>query len=111
MLKYLFLTISAAAFASPNHQAASSLEMLPMLAVFIALFYFMIIRPQNKQKTEHTTMLKNLKQGNEVSTSGGIIGKIISIDGNIIKLAISKDTIISINEINISKVLPKGSFK
>ena len=112
MIRYLFILFSTAIFAQNKQPANGSfLEMLPMLLIFIGLFYFMIIRPQTKQKNDHEHMIKNLQSGDEISTSGGIIGKIVSIDGNIIKLAIAKETIISIHENNINKILPKGSFK
>jgi preprotein translocase subunit YajC len=52
---------------------------LGMLLIMFAVFYFMLIRPQQKKQREHQDMLRNLKKGDEVVTTGGIIGKIAGL--------------------------------
>lgn len=52
------------------------LSILPMFAVMIAIFYFLVIRPQKKQQQEIKDMISSLKAGDEVITTGGIVGKI-----------------------------------
>ena len=54
---------------------SSLLSFMPLVLIF-GLFYFLLIRPQQKKKKEHKDMVKNLKRGDEVITSGGIIGKV-----------------------------------
>lgn len=54
-------------------------SMLPMVLIFV-IFYFLLIKPQQKKFKEHTLMLSGLKKGDEVVTSGGIIGKVIEAD-------------------------------
>lgn len=57
----------------------SIFETLALPMAFLAIMYFLIIRPQQKRAREHTTMLSGLKVGDEVITSGGIVGKVRSI--------------------------------
>lgn len=62
---------------------------LPFVLIFV-LFYFLILRPQQKQGRERQGMLKNLKRGDMVITSGGIYGRILNITGDVITLEIAK---------------------
>jgi len=63
-------------------QAASPMaSLLPMVLIFV-VFYFMLIKPQQKKFKEHTQMLSALKKGDKVVTSGGIIGKVVEADKN-----------------------------
>jgi len=56
-------------------------NILPMVAIF-AIFYFLVLRPQSRKAKEHTRMLSELKKGEEVVTSGGVIGKITGVTDN-----------------------------
>lgn len=53
-----------------------------MLLFVVAIFYFLLIRPQSKRLKEHRAMIKGLKRGDEVITSGGIIGKIVKVESD-----------------------------
>lgn len=63
---------------------------LILLLVMIAIFYFMIIRPQKKRQTTYQEMLKSLKVGDRIVTIGGIHGKVVKIDGNNIAILTGK---------------------
>ena len=76
-------------------------QFIPLILIFV-IFYFFLIRPQQKKVREHREMVKNLKRGDEVITSGGIIGKVdrvfeddrIELDiGNSVKVQVIKNTI------------------
>ena len=56
-------------------------SLLPLIVLF-AIFYFMIIRPQQKQQKEHQDMLDNLQKGDQVVTNGGLVLEIASVEGN-----------------------------
>ena len=71
------LTAYAQEAAAP--QSSPLISMAPMLLIFV-IFYFLLIKPQQKKFKEHSAMLGGLKKGDEVVTSGGIIGKIIEAD-------------------------------
>ena len=74
--------------------ASNPFGMLLPLIMIIGVFYFLIIRPQQKQKKEHQNLLDNLKVGNKVATSSGIIGKIANIknEKNIVVLKVDDTT-------------------
>ena len=68
--------------------ASSWMGFLPIILIFI-VFYFLLIRPQQKRAKEHRTLLSNLKEGEKVLTSGGIIGRITGIKDDEITVEIS----------------------
>ena len=59
--------------------AAGLLGMLPMLLIMIAVFYFMIIRPENKRKKEAEQLRSSIKNGDKITTIGGIVGKVVDV--------------------------------
>ena len=67
------------------------MEMLVPLIIVFAIFYFLLIRPQQKQMKQHKEMLDNLKRGDNVVTNGGIIGKIYQINGDLVMLEVADD--------------------
>ena len=77
--------------------------------MFLAL-YFMIIRPQLKRQKEQKSLLESLSKGDEVVV-GGIVGKIVEIDANFVRLEVAKGTVIQVQRSAVSNLLPKGSLK
>jgi len=63
---------------------------LGMLVIMFAIFYFMLIRPQQKKAKEHQEMLRNLKKGDEVVTSGGLIGRIAGLTDQYVTLELQE---------------------
>ena len=59
--------------------AGGLMSMLPMLLIMIAVFYFMIIRPENKRKKEAEQLRSNIKNGDKITTIGGIVGKVVDV--------------------------------
>jgi preprotein translocase subunit YajC len=64
---------------NPNAGAGGLLSMLPMLLIMFGIFYFMLIRPENKRKKEAENMRSSVKTGDKVTTIGGIIGTVVSV--------------------------------
>ena len=64
---------------TPDAPAGGLLSMLPMLLIMIGVFYFMIIRPENKRKKEAEQMRSNVKNGDKITTIGGITGKVVDV--------------------------------
>ncbi len=77
---------------------------LPIIILF-AIFYFLLIRPQQKKAKEHREMISNLKKGNQVITSGGIYGTILSLDENIITLEIAENVDIKVTRSNVGLLI------
>jgi preprotein translocase subunit YajC len=80
-------------------------------AALFGIFYFLVIRPQNKRQKEHQTLVDSIKIGDEVMTSGGILGKVNRITEQYIALEISNNAEILLQRTSVSKVLPKGTLK
>jgi preprotein translocase subunit YajC len=65
------------------------IDMLPMLAVCYLIFYFMVIRPQERKTKEHKTLLESMKRGDSVVTSSGIVGKVAALESDHIILEVA----------------------
>src|SRR4030065_2415507 len=83
---------------------------LPIIFIFV-IFYFLLIRPQQRRSKEHRTLLESIKTGEYVLTSGGIYGKITGIKDNIITLEISDKVRVKINRGNIAGVVKQDVMK
>ena len=83
---------------------------LPFIIIFV-LFYFMLIRPQMAQAKKVKAMLTALKVGDEVSTSGGILGKITKLNDQFAILEVNANSQIKIQKQTVQAVLPKGTIK
>lgn len=84
--------------------------LLPMVLMFVVL-YFLMIRPQQKRAKEHKALLDALASGDEVITNGGIAGKVVTVGDNFVKVEIASGVEISVQKPAISAVLPKGTLK
>ena len=94
-------------------QQGSGLEMLIILAVFGVIFYFMVFRPQSKRQKEQRNLLSSLSKGDEMLTSGGLIGKITKVsaeDENIV-IALNDNNEVMISRNFVVATLPKGTMK
>ena len=105
--------MSTAHAASGPVAAGGGMEMIIMLAVFGAVFYFMIYRPQAKRMKEHKGLMSALAKGDEVLTQGGIVGKIVKVsdEKDFITVSISDSTEVTVQKGAITAVLPKGTMK
>ncbi len=85
-------------------QAGGLAGFLPIIILF-AIFYFLLIRPQQKKAKEHKNMLTDLKKGNRIVTSGGIYGTILSLDETTIGLEIAEKVKIKITRGNVAALI------
>ncbi|HTQ01468.1 MAG TPA: preprotein translocase subunit YajC [Casimicrobiaceae bacterium] len=105
-------------FISPAYAQASGaapggmdiMTFLPMIAIFV-VFYFLLIRPQQKRAKETKSMLEALQKGDEVITAGGIVGKIAKLTDQYAAVEIAPNVEISVQRGAISQILPKGTIK
>ena len=89
--------------------ADSLLGMLPIVLMFVIL-YFLMIRPQMKKAKEHRTMIDALAKGDEV-IAVGILGRIEKISDNYVSLEIAPNTTIQVQKQAVTTLLPKGTIK
>jgi len=95
--------------ASPAAGGDTLMSMLPIIIMFVIL-YFIMIRPQMKKSKEHKTMLEGLQKGDEV-VAVGILGRIDGIHDNYLSLEISPGTVIQVQKQAVTQLLPKGTLK
>jgi preprotein translocase subunit YajC len=86
------------------------MTLLPMVGIFV-VFYFLLIRPQQKRAKEQKIMMEALQKGDEVVTAGGIVGKVTKLDDNYVTLQVSGGHEIGFQRNAITALLPKGSLK
>jgi preprotein translocase subunit YajC len=82
-----------------------------ILVVFVAVFYFLLIRPQQKRMKDQQAMLSRLSSGDEVVTSGGILGRITEVNDTFLTLEIADGVRIKVQKSQISQLMPKGTLK
>ena len=80
------------------------LSFLPLVLIFV-IFYFLLIRPQQKKAKQHQAMLGKLKKNDEVMTSGGIYGRVMSLADNVVTLEVAPNVRIRVNRPQISAVI------
>ena len=83
---------------------------LPMILIFV-VFYFLLIRPQQKRAKEHRNMVANLAKGDEVVTNGGTLGKILEVDENFLTVEVAEGVNIKVQRAAVSQMMPKGTVK
>lgn len=84
--------------------------LLPIVLMFV-LLYFLMIRPQMKRGKEHKAMTEALQKGDEVVTSGGVLGKITKVGESYVSLEIAPNTEVQLQKGAVQTLLPKGTIK
>ena len=114
LLVFSFLTnlaLADAPAAGPSSLMSGASGQMLMLGAFFLIFYFLIIRPQNKRSKEHRDLLSNLSKGDEVTTNGGILGKVTKVGEQFLVLMVSEGVEIRVHKQSIANVMPKGTFQ
>jgi len=82
--------------------------MLPLVLMFVVL-YFVMIRPQMKRQKEHRSMVEALAKGDEVATSGGMLGKVTDLNEQFLFIEVSNGVTVQVQRSAVVQVLPKGT--
>jgi preprotein translocase subunit YajC len=104
------LISNAYAQAAPASQGFDLFQMLPLVLMFV-LLYFLMIRPQSKRAKEHKAMLSGLQKGDEVVTAGGTLGRVTKVGDNFVSVEIAPNVEIQVQRSSITTLLPKGTVK
>jgi preprotein translocase subunit YajC len=105
-----FLIANAYAQA-PGPGGSGQMGGLLMLGGMFVIFYFLLIRPQQKRVNEHKSLVASLKKGDEVITNGGFLGKLIEVGEHFVTLELAENVEVKLQRQAISVVLPKGTLK
>lgn len=106
-----FLISDAFAEAAPAASQGSPIQTLIFFGGFILIFYFILIRPQQKRAKEHRNLVSALAKGDEVVTNGGILGKVTDVGDEYISVELADNVTVRLQRQAITTVLPKGSLK
>jgi preprotein translocase subunit YajC len=101
---------AAPAAAADNSFMGSLTSMLPLVLMFVVL-YFVMIRPQMKRQKEHKAMIDAIAKGDEVVIGGGVLGKISKVGDSYIHVEVANGVEIQVQRGAVVQVLPKGTFK
>ena len=82
-----------------------------LLIGFLVIFYFLLWRPQSKRAKEHRELIANVAKGDEVATTGGMLGKVSKVTDDYFVISIAENTEITVQKNAIASVLPKGTLK
>ncbi|MFQ3188804.1 MAG: preprotein translocase subunit YajC [Gammaproteobacteria bacterium] len=96
---------------SAGAQSGGTFELIIPLVLMFAIFYFLLIRPQQKKAKEHKKLIGELKKGDELITTGGLLAKIIEVDDSFLTCEISDKVEVKIQVNAVATVLPKGTIK
>ena len=102
--------ISNAYAQTPSAGGDPIMTFLPMIAIFVA-FYFFLIRPQQKRAKDTKAMLSALQVGDEIVISGGIAGKVKKLSDNYLDLEVADNVEIKVQRGAVQLLLPKGTLK
>jgi len=103
------------AFAQAAPAAAASgtdtlFSLLPLVLMFVVL-YFIMIRPQMKKQKEHKAMVEALAKGDEVVIAGGVLGRVAKLGDTYLHVEVANGVEVQVQRVSVIQVLPKGTFK
>ena len=85
------------------------MDFLPLIAL-VAVFYFLVLRPQSKRAKEHKVMMEALQKGDEVVTSGGVVGRVVKVYDEYASVELAENMEVKVQKVAILNVLPKGTL-
>ena len=106
----MFISSAYAQAAAGGDTQSTIMGLLPLVLMFVVL-YFVMIRPQMKKQKEHKAMIEAIAKGDEVVTAGGILGKVSKLGDSFVGLEVSNGVEVQIQRSAVVQVLPKGSIK
>jgi preprotein translocase subunit YajC len=105
-----FFITPAWAQAAGTPSSSPLMTVLPLLLIFV-VFYFLLIRPQSKRAKEHREMVAKLAAGDEIVTTGGVLGRVSEVGESFITLQIASGVAIQVQKFQVAQLVPKGTFK
>jgi preprotein translocase subunit YajC len=105
-----FFVTPAWAQGTPAASGSQWMQLLPLVLIFV-VFYFLLIRPQTKRAKEHKAMVGKLQAGDEVVTTGGLLGRITNVGDNFLAMEIADGVTIKVQKFQVAQLMPKGTMK
>jgi|SRR6185437_5819239 len=89
----------------------SQLPFILLMVAIFAMFYFVLFRPQQKKQKEHQALISKLATGDEVVTTGGLLGKITEVRDSFVTIEVADGVRIKVQKFQVSALMPKGTLK
>jgi preprotein translocase subunit YajC len=105
-----FLIANAYAQTPGSGGPGAEMNLLLLVGMFV-IFYFLLIRPQQKRVKEHKALVASLKKGDEIITNGGFLGKLIEVGEHFVTIELAENVEVKLQRQAIAVVLPKGTLK
>jgi len=96
---------------APRQGGSAGLIFMVQMVLIFVIFYFLLIRPQSKEKQRHERMLKELKKGDEIVTNGGLIGTIVHVEDNRLTVRTGENTRVTVDRGRVAQLLPQKGTK
>ncbi|MHB1587209.1 MAG: preprotein translocase subunit YajC [Acidiferrobacteraceae bacterium] len=109
-MSFLIRSAFAAAPATSAPEGSSLVALAPIVLFFIVA-YFLLMRPQQKRMKEHRELLAALSKGDEVATSGGLLGRVQDVSDVFVTIEIAANVSVKVQKHAVQSVLPKGTLK
>ncbi len=106
----MFISSAYAQTAAAGGAESSLLSLLPLVLMFVVL-YFIMIRPQMKKQKEHKAMIDALAKGDEVVIAGGVLGRVAKLGDSIVNVEVAGGVELQVQRASVLQVLPKGTYK
>ena len=99
------------AYAQGTGAGGGGFETILLLVGFVAIFYFLLWRPQAKRRKEHQALMASIAKGDEVVTAGGILGQVTKVEDDVIKVRVAGNVEVRLQKSAVGSTLPKGTLK
>jgi preprotein translocase subunit YajC len=106
----VFISTAQAQTASPGGAESTLVSLLPLVLMFVVL-YFIMIRPQMKKQKEHRAMVEAIAKGDEVVIAGGVLGRVAKVGDSYLHVEVANNVELQVQRVSVVQVLPKGTFK
>jgi preprotein translocase subunit YajC len=99
------------AWAQSSTGSPGQLMPVVMMVLFVGVFYLLLIRPQQKKAKEHQALIAKLAAGDEVVTTGGILGKVTDVGETFVTLEIADGVRVKVQRFQVAQLMPKGTLR
>ena len=106
----MFISEAFAQTAPAASTESSLMSLLPLVLMFVVL-YFIMIRPQMKKQKEHKAMVDAIAKGDEVVIAGGVLGRVAKVGDTYLNVEVANGVELQVQRVAVVQVLPKGTFK